>query len=203
MRVQTTFLREAAVGAVLSLAAGLVVAALDSHVADATAVRTAVAALGFVTVARMLFAAREQTGGLVCLALLAALTGTLWLVGVGLGVFVVAQVVALWSVRALYVHARRNESVLDAVLLVLALGFAGWAYAEVASVAAASWCFFLVAALHVELADAMARLGRTRAPAPHETAAHRAFAGALDAAEEALRRLEARRRMTPLTRRRR
>lgn len=194
-----SFLREAAAGFVLSIAAGALGAALGFVLPAGALARVLVAALGLVCVVRVLTRSRENTGRVVTLVLWCAAAAGLELGGAGLPAYVAAHAALLSVVRSLFLHRRLIEAALDGGLTLLALGFAAWAAARADSVFLAAWCFFLVQAMHVAipaLADRLVRAGASPATCDADTAGHaanRRFTDALGAADEALRRIAARR----------
>lgn len=172
----------------LALALGVVAAAVGATLMlvlpQATALRAVIALLGFVYVLYRLNASGKTTGRIVTLALWCLGTAGAWL-ALPVGAFLAAQAAMLWLVRSLYAHSSLLAAGKDLVISAFALAFAVWAALRSESLFLAAWCFFLVEALHVLIAE---RPAHKRGIAGPDEAAD-AFESAHRAAEAALARL--------------
>lgn len=195
MRPQTrkaTFLGEAAFGFAISLTAAAIALTL-SFVLPATFVaRLVVAGLGLTLVVRAVSRSDEKTGRIVTLAVWAAIAVGIWLLGVGLPIYIVVHVTLAWLARSLFTYSRLIEAGIDLALSLIALSFAIFAVVRTDSVFLAAWSFVLVQAFHACIPSLAARW-----VAPQERSLpvgdpNRGFADAFKAADDALHRIAGR-----------
>lgn len=192
-RGRSPFLREVGAALALSAAAGALGALLTPPLPPEQVARGVVAALGLAYLLHVLAHSRETTGRVAVVALWGVASAALWLAGAPLAACAAVQAALLSLARSLWLRGRLAEAALDAALSALALCFAFWAATRTQSLFLASWTFFLAQAAHVAIPGLAARgLGRRRADVPLEDP-NRDFAAAHGAAEEALRRIAARR----------
>lgn len=190
---RTAYLEELAAAAVLTLAAGVLSVVLGPQITEPALVRVVVAGIGLAYLVRTLACSNETAGRVVVPALWVGGSAAVWAAGAAPVAFVVLHAAGVWLVRSLHVHERLEEAALDLALGAAALGFAVWAAARVGSLPAAVWCFCVVAAWHVAIPELAAKLARRRAHVPATETSGRNFSRALAAADEALRRIAARR----------
>lgn len=190
---KTSFFRELGFGLVLSLAAGAIGLTLSVVFGPAAAIRAVVAGIGLVYVVRTLARSSEATGRVTIVLVWAVAAGGAWFLEVGLAAYVVLHVGMVWLVRSLYAYSRLTEAALDLGLSTLAVSFALWALVRTESVFLAVWCFSLVQAMHVAIPGLAARVLGPGDEAPVGVDANRGFTSALNAADEALQRMAARR----------
>jgi hypothetical protein len=192
MKVQhrsTSFLREAAFGFFLSLAAAVLAATLGLVLPAPIVVRALVAAVGLALALRAMAQSRERTGRIVLLALWFAAAAGAWLSGVALSAYIAIHLLLAWVVRALFACARPLEAGLELGLILLAASSAVAAAARTGSIFLACWSFLLVIALGVAIPAIAARWTCGRQRAQSDTDPNGDFVRAARAADEALQRL--------------
>jgi hypothetical protein len=188
------FVAEAGLGFVLSLVAATSAYAAALILPPETALRAAIAVLGFgYTVARLI-RAPERTGRVLVLALWAAAAGAAWLFPVSLAAYVAIHSGLVWLSRSLLNYSSLLAAALDLGLSVLSLAAATWAFIRADSLFLACWCLLLVQALHTAIpkhnpAALLSRNARGRNEDRHSTPDR--FSTAYRAAESALHRLAA------------
>lgn len=193
MRRRASFFGEIGFGLIISLvtaALGLTLALLLP--ADLVA-RAVVTALGLAFVLRALARSGESTGRITVAVVWALATVAAWIFDPGLAGFVALHAGMIWLVRSLYTYSRITEAALDLGLTALAVSFAVWALVRTDSVFLAVWCFALIQAMHIALPAITDRLLQRGERETEHDDPNRGFADALNAADEALQRLAARR----------
>lgn len=181
-----TFLRAAATGLAVSLAAGALFAALEPAVGAATALRLVIPLAALAWLACLLAGGRGAPGRVTAFAAWCAVAIALWVFAPPLGVYLLAHVAALSLIRALYLHAGALPALMDLCLGALGYAAAAWALSRSGSVFLAAWTFFLVQAL---VAFVPRTVRTARAGGGVATADDAAFERARRRAEAALRQL--------------
>lgn len=134
-----------------AITAGAVYATLGPLLGGARVLRALLALLAF---AYLLFLFRDSAaragrvsavaGWLVCAAML-------WLLPLPLGLYLTAHAGLIWLIRSLLRYRSLFSAFLDLVLTGLGLAASIWAAAQIGSVAAAVWTFFLLQTLHLAI----------------------------------------------------
>ena len=170
---------------VLSAGGAALIASLTPWLGAATAVRLAIAALGFAYVLYVIARSGERVGHVATVVCWIAVAGGVWLAGLPLAAYVLAHLGLVWLVRSLYYYSGLLPALADLALTALGAAFAAWAALRSDSAWLALWCFFLVQAFHVSIPASLVarRAGRGR------NVADDAFARAQRAAEAAVRRM--------------
>jgi hypothetical protein len=168
---------------VLSACGAAVLAASTPLLGGATALRAAIALLGFAYVLYSIGTSGERVGRITTVVAWSILASGAWLAELPLGGYVLVHVGLVWLVRALYHYVSTLPALADLALTLLGAAFGVWAAQRSGSAWLALWCFFLVQALHVLIPPALTR----RAAAA--SGANDTFARAHRAAEAAARRL--------------
>ncbi len=179
-----SFAEGVAVALAAALGGGALFAALAPWLGAAPALRLLAAGLGLAYVLYLLGRGERRAGRPTTLALWAAAALLLWLLPLGLPLYLLAHLGLVWLVRSLHFHAGPLAALADLALGGLALAAALWAAERTGSVALALWCLFLVQALFVAIP---ARPGG--APAAAAGDGGRRFERAERSAHAALRRL--------------
>jgi hypothetical protein len=187
-----TFLREAAFGFVLSLAAAAVALTSAYILPGGIVARLIVAGVGLALVLRAMARSGEKTGRVVTVAVWLVVAAGVWLIDAGLPAYVAVHVALLWLVRSLYSYSGLVEAGLDLVLTLLALSFAVFAAVRTESVFLAIWSFVLLQSLHVSISGLATRLAAPRESESGGGDPNRGFADAFKAADEALHRIAGR-----------
>jgi hypothetical protein len=146
------------------------------------ALRLLVAGLGAGYALYLLRRGGERAGRLVMAVFVLLTAGVMVAYPPPLPLFALVFLGLIWSVRALYFHARLSALLADLALNGLALAASVWALQRTGAVFPAVWCFFLVQALFVAVP------GSAR-PAPGDAGGEDRFRRAHRAAEAALRKL--------------
>jgi len=188
-RRQATFIGEAVFGFAVSLTVAAVALTLSFVMPFGIVARLVVSGIGLAVVLRAIGRSDEKTGRVVVLAIWAALTAAVWLLGMALGLFVLMQATLVWLVRSLFSYSRLMEAAIDFGLSALAISFAVFAAARTESVFLAAWCFLLVQALHVSIPGLVRSWSAPRNEALPTGDPNRAFADAFRAADQALHRI--------------
>jgi hypothetical protein len=186
---QTSFLREAVFGFLVSLVVAAAALTLSFVMPAAVLSRVVITGIGLAVVIRTIARSDETTGRIVAVAVWIAAAASVWLVGGGLSVFIVVHVALVWLIRALFCCSRLGEAGLDLGLTVLALNFAILAAVRTESVFLATWCFLLVQALHVAIPGLVSQWTATREKELPVGDPNHGFAEAFKAADEALHRI--------------
>jgi hypothetical protein len=170
---------------VLSACGAALIATLAPWLGHATAVRVAIAALGFAYTLYAMTRSGERVGRVATVVCWAAVASAVWLAGLPLAGYAVAHLGLVWLVRSLYYYSGVLPALADLALTALGAAFAAWAGLRSGSGWLALWCFFLVQAFHPAIPAA---LGKRRAGS-RRAGADDAFARAQRAAEAAVRRM--------------
>lgn len=187
-----SFMREVGLGLVLSLAAAAIATTLSFAVPIDILARGIVAALGLAYLLQTLARSTEKTGRVVTVALWVLMAATAWLASWSVPAYLAIHVAMIWLVRSLYAYSRFMEAALDLGLTLLALSFAVWAGVRTESLFLASWCFFLIQAMHVAIPRIVTRMLRPKTPEIANEDFNQGFAAAFNAADEALQRMASR-----------
>jgi hypothetical protein len=175
------FLREAGAGFVVSVLGAILLAALPWLVAPDVALRFVIAAVGGVTVLRIL--SRGRTGRVVLFGIWTGATAICWLAPLPLPAYAAAHAGLLWFLKCVHARPHVLEAATNAGITLLALASAAWASAQTHSPFLAFWCFFLVCALSTLIRNPLSTLTgsgyATPKPLDRFDAAHRAAKSAL------------------------
>lgn len=175
----------------LSLVAGAVGSSLALVLPTQVVIRALVAGLTLAYVLYRLCRGQEKTGRIVTLGGACAVSAAAWLLDASMPAYLGIHVAMIWLVRSLYTHRDLREAAIDLGLSALGLAFAIWAAQRSQSLFVATWCFFLLQAMHGAIPAWTQRAYRGgELPQPDETSTD-AFANAHRAAEAALQRLAA------------
>lgn len=189
MSARPSFLAEAATGLALSLAAGALATSGAFVTTEPAALSAAIAAAGLAYLLLGLARCGARTGHVVAVALWSVGAALAWLTAPVLPVYAGIHVGLLWLARAAFRHGRPLAALVDLGLCGLGLAAAVWAFARADSVFLASWCFFLVQALHVAIPPARGETSGRPGARSAETDLTERFARAQRAAEAAVERL--------------
>ena len=151
-----------------------------------TALRILIALCALAYLLYRLGMAGEKTGRITAIVLWGVATAAVSWLGLPLGAYLATQAAMLWLVRSLYGYSSLVAAGEDLALTALGLAFAVWAVVRTDSLFLATWCFFLIEALHVFIPASGYRQSGVDAPA---AATDDAFANAHRAAQAALTRL--------------
>jgi hypothetical protein len=181
-----SFLEGVVVAAAASAGGGVLATALTTSFAAGWVIRVLVAGLGLAYVLYLLARSRQRIGRITALAGWAIGAVGAWWMSPSLAVYLLAHLVMVWLVRALYHHAGVLPALADLGLTGLGLAAAVWAAVSTGSVFASIWCFFLVQAAFVLIPPSVRRRASFAGPSPD---AHDAFLRAHRAAERAVARI--------------
>lgn len=152
-----TFLRGAVAAAIFALVASVAVTALTPIALFPGFHQLLIAALGLAYLLYMLSLSRERVGRVTTLSLWVGMSLSLWLFDTPFGLYLMAQIGALWLIRSLYFYSSLMPAFIDLALNFAALATAYWAAVHTGSVFLTVWCFFLVQALFVAIPPALKR----------------------------------------------
>jgi len=150
------------------------------------ALRILIALCGLAYLLYRLGKADEKTGRVTAVLLWGVVTAAASWLGLSLGAYLATQAAMLWLVRSLYGYSSLLAAAEDLGLTALALAFAVWAALRTDSLFLATWCFFLIEALHVFIPASGSRPSGVDVPA---AGSDDAFVNAHRAAQTALMRL--------------
>lgn len=181
-----TFLEGAGVALAISLAGGVLYAAMDTVFPHVPVLRLLIAGIGLAYVVYLLRRSPERVGRVTALAAWLLVASVLWFTQPPLLLYVCGHLGTLWLIRSLYFYSSGLSALADLGLNGVALSAAIWAVTRTGSVFLAIWCFFLVQALFAVIPKSIPRK-------PVKTAAgltsEDRFQHAYRAAETAVRKL--------------
>lgn len=181
-RIEATFLSEASSGLMLSLISAGLAAVFAVFFEQQAALKLTVTMASLLYVAHGLRCSGECAGRLLAACAWSVAAVAVWSAPVGLSTYVAMHAGLACCVRAPFVYTSPLSALADLCLAALAvLAGVGAAFAT-GSVFLATWCFFLVRALHVSIPSNLA--ARSSGRRPRGTSfdeAHRAAKAALDA----------------------
>jgi hypothetical protein len=181
-----TFFHGAVAAALFAVAGSVAVTALTPIAIFGGFYQLLVAALGLAYLLYMFSFSSERIGRLTTLSLWAGMSLTLWFFDTPFGLYLMAQIGALWLVRSVYFYSSALSALIDLALNVVAVASAYWAAVHTGSVFLTLWCFFLVQALFVAIPPELRRQSR-RSPVSHPNTEN--FERARLRAEKAIRQL--------------
>jgi hypothetical protein len=181
-----TFVHGAVTAAVFALAGSVAVTALAPMAVIPGFYQLLVAAFGLAYLLYMFSVSGQRVGRLTTLSLWAGMSFTLWILGTPFGLYLMAQIGALWLIRSLYFYSSALSALIDLALNLVAVASGYWAAVHTGSVFLTLWCFFLVQALFVAIPPEVKRQFRWP-PATHRETEK--FERARLRAEKAIRQL--------------
>lgn len=155
-----TFLHGAVAAGILALLASVAVTALRSIAIFPGCYQLVIAAMGLAYLLYVLTVSSERVGRVTTLSLWAGMSLILWLFDTPVGLYLMAQIGAMWLIRSLYFYSSVISAFIDLALNFAALATAYWAAVHTGSVFLTAWCFFLVQALWVAIPPAVKREAR-------------------------------------------
>ncbi|MDJ0926080.1 MAG: hypothetical protein QNJ73_00400 [Gammaproteobacteria bacterium] len=150
-----TFLHGVILAAVLGFFASAVVATLTPFVGLGAVLRLVIPTLGLAYLLFLFSRSPERVGRVTTLTLWSALAAVTWWVAPPLPFYLLIHVAAVWLVRSLYFYSGLFPALLDLGLSALSVSATVWAITRSGSVFLATWCFFLVQALFVNIPPAV------------------------------------------------
>lgn len=172
---------------VLALGASMIHTALGLVLAPSTVLPLLITALAGAYVVYLLGRSGERSGRLAVFVLWVGSAAAGLAFGASVTTLLLAHVVGIWVIRALYFHGSVLTALVDLALSALGLSAALWAAAHSASVFLTVWCFFLVQALFVVIPESF---GPSTGASPDDGGDR--FQRAYAAAERAVHRIAAR-----------
>jgi hypothetical protein len=152
---------------------------------EAVAIRLVIGGLTFVYALYLLGRSPERVGRLTVMLAAGILSAGVWLFYPPLVLFLIAHVLSLWLIRALYFHSGLFSSLADLGLCLFGIASAFWAFDQTGSLFMTVWCFFLIQALFGVLSGGNLQAADPALPAGGEADFKRAYR----AAEAAVRKL--------------
>jgi len=189
-----SFVSEVVLALCLSATAGVLASSLMLLFDVQSVLRGLIALLGFAYVLYRLGRSRHRSGRIVVFALWCVAAGATWFVAPPLALYLCIHVTLIWLIRSIYSYASPLMAAADLGLTALAFTIASAVLIRSGNVWLATWCFFLVQALHVVIPASL----RERAGLDHRGLDRRsdpdngAFLQAHRAAEMAVRTLTSR-----------
>ncbi len=181
-----SFVSEVVLALCLSAAAGALASSLMLLFDAQSVLRGLIALLGFAYVLYRLGRSRQRSGRIVVFAVWCVAAGATWFLAPPLPLYLCIHVTLIWLIRSIYRYSSPFMAAADLGLTVFAFTIASAVLIRSGSVWLASWCFFLVQALHVVIPSSL----RKRAGLDHRSdPENSAFLQAHRAAEVAIRKL--------------
>ncbi len=144
-----SFFEGVGVALTASIGGGVLFTVLITLFAGGFVLRALIAALGLLYVLYLLRCSEERVGRISAVAVWLAAASGIWLLGLGLPLYLLAHLGLVWLVRSLYFHASLIGAFADLALVSLGLAAGVWGWLTTGSVGIGLWCFFLVQALFV------------------------------------------------------
>ena len=140
-----------------SITGGVLFAALTTVFAGGFVLRALIAGMGFLYILYLIRRSSERVGRVTTVALWFAAAVSIWLMGLGLPLYLMAHLGLIWLIRSLYYYSSLVSAGTDLVLVALGFAAAVWAALETGNLFLSFWCFFLVQALFVLIPNRLKR----------------------------------------------
>jgi hypothetical protein len=145
------FLEGVGVALAASIGGGVLFSALTTVFNTDFVLRLLIAAIGLLYVLYLLSRSGEKVGRITTIMLWLTSAFAIWLMGLGLPLYLMVHLGFVWLIRSLYFHSSLISALADFALLLFGMAVAVWAVLQTGSLFIAVWCFFLVQALFVAI----------------------------------------------------
>ncbi|MCG7950054.1 MAG: hypothetical protein JAZ17_27960 [Candidatus Thiodiazotropha endolucinida] len=143
------FLEGVGVALVATIGGGVLFSALTTVFVTDFVLHLLIATMGLIYVIYLLCRSGEKVGRLTSVSVWLAAAVVIWLMGLGLPLYLMAHLGLVWLIRSLYFYSSLISVLADLALVLFGLAASVWALLQTGNLFLSVWSFFLVQALFV------------------------------------------------------
>ncbi|MBT3053643.1 MAG: hypothetical protein KME69_02080 [Candidatus Thiodiazotropha sp. (ex Codakia orbicularis)] len=154
------FLEGVGVALVATIGGGVLFSALTTVFVTDFVLHLLIATMGLIYVIYLLRRSGEKVGRLTSVTVWLAAAVVIWLMGLGLPLYLMAHLGLVWLIRSLYFYSSLISALADLALMLFGLAASVWALLQTGNLFLGVWSFFLVQALFVFIPNTWKRASK-------------------------------------------